>query len=84
MKVKILSNKEVSPGYFKMSVSATDELLKGRPGQFLMVRGDWGSDPFLRRPFSIYRFHKKNSIYLYSNPTAIHSSLFVSEATTGS
>ena len=58
MKVRILSNREAAPGYFKLTFVATEELLEGRPGQFLMVRGDWGSDPFLRRPFSIYRSRK--------------------------
>ncbi len=59
MKAKILSNREVAPGYFRLAVTATKELLGGRPGQFVMVRGDgWETDPLLRRPFSIYRFRK--------------------------
>ncbi|MBN1573817.1 MAG: dihydroorotate dehydrogenase electron transfer subunit [Deltaproteobacteria bacterium] len=59
MKAKILSNREAAPGYFRLAVSATEALLRGRPGQFVMVRGEgWETDPLLRRPFSIYRFRK--------------------------
>lgn len=60
MKVKILSNREVAPDCFRLTISATEEFLSGRPGQFIMVRGDWGTDPFLRRPFSICRFRRES------------------------
>lgn len=56
MKVKILYNREVSPTYFKMAIAGDKKLKGGDPGQFVMVRGDWGTNPLLRRPFSIYRY----------------------------
>jgi dihydroorotate dehydrogenase electron transfer subunit len=63
MKAKILSNREVAPGCFRLTVEATVKLLGGRPGQFVMVRGDWGTDPFLKRPFSICRFRKESGSF---------------------
>lgn len=34
--------------------------MSGRPGQFVMVRGAWGADPLLSRPFSVYRYRPAN------------------------
>ncbi len=34
----ILSNAEVSPGYWRMRMTAPPELASARPGQFVMVR----------------------------------------------
>ena len=56
MKAEILSNREVSPTYFKMAIAGDERLKSGDPGQFVMLRGDWGTEPLLRRPFSIYRY----------------------------
>jgi dihydroorotate dehydrogenase electron transfer subunit len=56
MKAKILYNREVSPTYFKMAIAGDKKLKGGDPAQFAMVRGDWGTNPLLRRPFSIYRY----------------------------
>ncbi|MBN1882910.1 MAG: dihydroorotate dehydrogenase electron transfer subunit [Deltaproteobacteria bacterium] len=56
MKAKVVSNKEVSPGLFRLSLAGGERLTTGRPGQFVMVRGVWGADPLLSRPFSVYRY----------------------------
>ncbi|HEU0264662.1 MAG TPA: dihydroorotate dehydrogenase electron transfer subunit, partial [Geobacterales bacterium] len=50
----IVQNREVSPGYFLMRMTAPQELLDAEPGQFVMVRVRDGIDPLLRRPFGIY------------------------------
>ncbi len=34
----------------------------GKPGQFLMVRGDWGTDPILPRAFSLVEVGNKGAI----------------------
>lgn len=61
MKATILSNREIGPGYFRLTISDDENLLKsGIPGQFIMVRGNWESDPLLGRPFSIYLFDADN------------------------
>ena len=50
----IIFNEEVSPGYYRIRLTAPREILKSNPGQFVMVRVFDGIDPLLRRPFGIY------------------------------
>jgi len=50
----ILSNAEVSPGYWRMRLSAPQEFASARAGQFVMVRVSSAIDPLLRRPFGIF------------------------------
>lgn len=50
----ILSNAEVSPGYWRMRLTAPQEFASARPGQFVMVRVNAAIDPLLRRPFGIF------------------------------
>ncbi len=57
MKATIRNNRELIPGYFAMTLSGEGEPIRGEPGQFFMVRGDWATDPLLGRPLSICRFN---------------------------
>lgn len=50
----ILSNAEVSPGYWRMRMTAPPEFAAAQPGQFVMVRVNAAIDPLLRRPFGIF------------------------------
>lgn len=50
----ILSNAEVSPGYWRMRMTAPQEFSEAAPGQFVMVRVSGAIDPLLRRPFGIF------------------------------
>jgi dihydroorotate dehydrogenase electron transfer subunit len=50
----ILSNAEVSPGYWRMRLTAPQEFSSAVPGQFVMVRVHGAIDPLLRRPFGIF------------------------------
>lgn len=50
----ILSNAEVSPGYWRMRLTAPQEFSSARPGQFVMVRANNAIDPLLRRPFGVF------------------------------
>lgn len=50
----ILSNAEVSPGYWRMRLTAPPEFASAQPGQFVMVRVSGAIDPLLRRPFGIF------------------------------
>ena len=50
----ILSNVEVSPGYWRMRMTAPPECAASRSGQFMMVRITGAIDPLLRRPFGIF------------------------------
>ncbi len=53
-KSMVILNEQVSPGYFKIRLTAPREIVKSKPGQFVMVRVFEGIDPLLRRPFGIY------------------------------
>ncbi len=50
MKTRIISNLQIAPGYFHITFEAS---FTARPGQFVMIRADEGSDPLLRRPMSL-------------------------------
>jgi dihydroorotate dehydrogenase electron transfer subunit len=51
---QVLSNIEVSPGYFRMRMTAPPAVLAAAAGQFVMVKVSRAIDPLLRRPFGIY------------------------------
>lgn len=53
-KSMVISNTEISPGYFRMRLTVPGELLDARPGQFVMVKVRDAIDPLLRRPFGIF------------------------------
>lgn len=50
----ILSNAEISPGYWRIRLTAPQEFATAKPGQFVMVRVADAIDPLLRRPFAIF------------------------------
>jgi dihydroorotate dehydrogenase electron transfer subunit len=54
-KTIILSNLEISPGYFRMRILAPGFGKTARPGQFVMFRVQRSLPPLLRRPFGIFR-----------------------------
>lgn len=53
-KSMIISNMELSPGYFRLRTTAPPAIGTARPGQFVMVRVLDAIDPLLRRPFGIF------------------------------
>ncbi len=59
----ILSNMEISPGYFLMRITAPDHMEDSLPGQFMMVRVRDAIDPLLRRPFGIFDINSVSSEY---------------------
>jgi dihydroorotate dehydrogenase electron transfer subunit len=50
----VIFNVELSPGYWRMRMTAPPPFAGSRPGQFLMIKVTDGSDPLLRRPFGIF------------------------------
>ncbi|MBU0758791.1 MAG: dihydroorotate dehydrogenase electron transfer subunit [Candidatus Omnitrophica bacterium] len=66
IKARILSNKEIAPGYFKMALDAPYIAKTAKPGQFVQVRCSDGFDPLLRRPLSIHRLKAQGSPRLRS------------------
>ncbi len=60
---EIISQEEISPGYFRMVIDAPDIAEDAKAGQFLHLKwtSEVGSnDPLLRRPISINRIDKSN------------------------
>ncbi|MDR0578856.1 MAG: dihydroorotate dehydrogenase electron transfer subunit [Candidatus Accumulibacter sp.] len=51
---RILSNVEVSPRYWRIRLTAPQEFISARPGQFVMARIGDGIDPLLRRPLAVF------------------------------
>jgi len=54
-KTIVLSNDEISPGYYRMRVLAPEIGAAARAGQFVMLRVQTTLPPLLRRPFGIFR-----------------------------
>jgi dihydroorotate dehydrogenase electron transfer subunit len=51
---RILSNVEISPGYWRIRLTAPRQFASAKPGQFVMARVNDGIDPLLRRPLAIF------------------------------
>ena len=50
---RIIENRALGNGYFVLRLGGCDSLAQSRPGQFIMLRGEWGRDPLLPRPISL-------------------------------
>ena len=51
----VLSSTRLSDDYNVLALAAPDLAAAARPGQFVMVKANSGTDPLLRRPFSIFQ-----------------------------
>ncbi|MDR3298523.1 MAG: dihydroorotate dehydrogenase electron transfer subunit [Candidatus Accumulibacter sp.] len=58
----ILSNAEISPGYWRIRLTAPPEFALAKPGQFVMARVSDGIDPLLRRPLAIFNIGTRMSV----------------------
>jgi dihydroorotate dehydrogenase electron transfer subunit len=56
-KLEVLSNVQVSRRYWHMTIDASKLKESIQPGQFFNIRCGEAYEPFLRRPFSIYRIN---------------------------
>src|SRR5689334_3623237 len=53
---RVVENRPLGPrGSFLLRLAGCEALAGAQPGQFVMVRGEWGRDPLLPRAFSILR-----------------------------
>ncbi|WP_125152853.1 dihydroorotate dehydrogenase electron transfer subunit [Clostridium rectalis] len=59
---KVLENKEISKGIYKLSIKGK---FKGEPGQFYMLRA-WENEPLLNRPISIHSINDECISFLYA------------------
>ncbi|MFB3926358.1 MAG: dihydroorotate dehydrogenase electron transfer subunit [Syntrophales bacterium] len=58
---RIEANREISPGFFLMSIIVPEEYLAGNPGQFVMIRVKGIEAPLLGRPLSIHSLYPEGS-----------------------
>lgn len=58
---KVIENKKISGGIFKLTVEGKFE---GKPGQFYMLRC-WDKEPLLWRPISIHNINENSIEFLY-------------------
>jgi dihydroorotate dehydrogenase electron transfer subunit len=75
-KSMVISNAEVSPGYFRMRLSAPQEFAHSKAGQFVMVRVRDAIDPLLRRPFGIFDLGTFESEYPGAGPQVYFEILY--------
>ena len=68
--VQVVENRELGGGYFELRVesSAANPVHEGQPGQFVMLRGDWGRDLINGRAFSIHRVFADNTFSIVAKP----------------
>jgi len=52
---RLAENVRLAGGYFVLRIEGCAHLSAATPGQFVMLRGDWGRDPLLPRAFSLLR-----------------------------
>src|SRR5215471_8498132 len=50
---RIAENRSLGGGYFVLRLGGCESLGAAKPGQFVMIRGDWERDPLLPRAFSL-------------------------------
>ena len=50
----VISNTRLSEHYSVLALAAPEIAALASPGQFVMVKPSRGTDPLLRRPFSIF------------------------------
>jgi dihydroorotate dehydrogenase electron transfer subunit len=58
MTARVVENRPLARGNFVLRLSLPDDgamLAQALPGQFVMLRGEWGRDPLLPRAFSMLR-----------------------------
>ena len=61
IKARILLNRRIGLGYYKMSLDAPYIARTAKPGQFAQIKCSDSFEPLLRRPFSIHRLKAEGS-----------------------
>ena len=65
IKAKILCNKRIISGHYKMRLHAPGIAQEAKPGQFVHIRTENGYNPLLRRPFGIHGCQDEEIEILY-------------------
>ena len=63
---KIISNKEVMPGIYHIKIETDKMAASARPGQYIMITCDRGTQRLLRRPISIFKIFQGGIELLYA------------------
>ena len=61
VEAKVVRNTRLSPDYNVIVLAAPEIAALTKPGQFVMVKSSRGSDPLLRRPFSVFEVVRTSS-----------------------
>ena len=61
VEAQVIRNTRLSPDYNVISLAAPEIAAVTMPGQFVMVKSSHGSDPLLRRPFSVFEIIRSAS-----------------------
>jgi dihydroorotate dehydrogenase electron transfer subunit len=56
---EVLSHKKYGEHYHSLTIVSPDIGERVQPGQFVNIALEWGSANILRRPFSVYRMHRR-------------------------
>ena len=59
---KLIKKEQLKPDIYKFSVNAPEIVKDAKPGNFVEIRVTDQTEPFLRRPISIYNLDKENGI----------------------
>ena len=61
IQAKVLRNTQLSKDYNVIALAAPEIAEISKPGQFVMIRPESGTDPLLRRPFSVFEVLRRNN-----------------------
>ena len=59
---ELINKEKVIDGVYKYSVKAEEIVKSSKPGNFIEIRVSDQTEPFLRRPISIYNLDKENGV----------------------
>ena len=62
MQVKLIEKNQLTKDIYHFKVKADEIVKEARPGNFIEIRITDQTEPFLRRPISIYSLDKENGI----------------------
>ena len=65
IKTKVTRVERLSEENMRLTLEAPDIARVAKPGQFVMIKASLGSDPLLRRPFSIHQVDSAGHIQIY-------------------
>ena len=62
IQAELVKKVQLKPDIFQFSVKAPNIVREAKPGNFIEIRVTEQTEPFLRRPISIYNLDRENGI----------------------